>query len=210
MYKQSNVSSELLDKMVKAAENAKPRDYQKDFIDQIIPILTTKPQTLQDVFSGIVKTAQIDLPDENLDAGTEPMSDMPDETPDMDALPDETMDEPIGEPEEALDAVGSLADQLKDIADQLQRVSDQVSQLEGGDDLEGDMDIADDMPVDEPTDMDMDVPDETPLPDEGVMPEPKPLAAPASAPTSPAPMYAAMTNHVKKTASVQANGKRKN
>ena len=211
MYKQSNVTSKLLEDMVKAAEHAKPRDLRSDFLDQIIPILAEKPKTLAEVFQNVMtKKAQLDP----MEGATDPMVD----DPGLDAGAEEFPAEEMGGEDEL---GGELGDDLGEesavggsLADQLRSLADQVEALEGGpeDDLGGELgDEVDVSGVDEEIPTDTGVGDmvgsEDPisgLPEAG--PSPKPMAQ---------PMYMAMANQLKKTAmlisakGISPNGKRK-
>lgn len=59
--KQSNQNSPLLEQLIKAAEGAKPKEYRSEFVQQILPIVTAKQKTFQEVLADIMnKKAQVD------------------------------------------------------------------------------------------------------------------------------------------------------
>lgn len=202
MYKQSNVSSELLNQMVKAAESAKPRDFKSDFIDQITPILTTQPKTLRDVFADVLKTAQFDDP--MADHVADPVGGMGGaEEPGLDAGAELGGEGDLGEELPGDDLGGDLGDELEtgggSLADQLRSLADQVEQLEGGGEdsgLEEEMGLGDEVDI---SGVDEEIPTDTGVGDmvgsedpiSSLPEESKPMAA---------PMYMAMAKQLRKTA----------
>ena len=192
MNKQSNATSELLDQLIKAAENTQPKPLHTEFADQIIRTLSQPQRTLRDVFNDTIKTAQ------GIDSLAPGQADIaePGAEPDLGMEGGGGLGGELGEPELAgqdpLDSaapggelggedMASLVNQMKSLIEQMEtHVGDSV------DDGLGEEPLGDDLGVEEPLGDEL---GEDPLGDDlGIEEEPAPMPTAAPMPAaSPMP-----------------------
>ena len=168
MYKQSNVTSKLLDEMIKTAEQAKQKDYRSDFLNQITPILEKKTKTFQEIMNGVLnKRAQFEDPAYSPAGPTDEEMMGEEGIPTGDLVGDEGEGPVEGIEEETEETEEDPASLVQQALDLLQRAQSQLSP-------EPEMEE----PLDEPMDEPLEGPVEEPLSDGVGVEEPLPETGP--------------------------------